>query len=145
MLEPFFLEGDQILQFFNLFLSILEESHQKWFNLEWLHQFFIVFIDVIETEQNYWGHVDELEFIAFEMLPDLLLEDWSTDVLEDLGSGQEDSSGTVHPDRKDVEAKIDWVFTVVDPYPRNPASFEEQGISVYFSQVFHKDQDLRVH
>ncbi len=53
MLEPFFLEGDQILQFFNLFLSILEESHQKWFNLEWLHQFFIVFIDVIETEQNY--------------------------------------------------------------------------------------------
>lgn len=47
MFEPFFLESYQILQFFNLFLSILKESHQKGFNLERLQQFIIIVIDLI--------------------------------------------------------------------------------------------------
>lgn len=93
--------------------------------MEGLDQLLVVIVEVTEPKDQHSRHVYQLHMISLELLPALALEYICLDLFEQLGSSDEDTCTTVHPNRQHIESQVDGVLMVVDCDLIDARSLEE--------------------
>lgn len=99
---------------------------------------------MFEVDGDNGGHVVKFEGFFLVGFEAAFLEDVGVDVINDFVSSEKDVYVSFHPKSKSVEFKIDGVFMIVEADVADVGPFEKHVVTINFSKVFAKDEDLRV-
>lgn len=72
------------------------------------------------------------------MFSGLFAKYWAFDVFEHLGSGDEHSCASAHPDWQDVKTQVDGIFMIIHSHRGYSTSLEKKGDSINFSEGLDK-------
>ena len=73
-----------------------------------------------------------------------MLEDAAFDIFENILSGNQNVSGSAHPNLQHIKSQINRIFHIVYPHCRDVTPFQEESIPIDFSNILNKDQNFGI-